>query len=128
MSLPAAGTDIRVLVTRRPEQKVSNELGGVITIEINKPSNYADILAYVSDSLQNNEKFGHLRAGPTIADEADKMFRCRRLSTATFVTSLAIDHDADAKGIRKPRDVEDCPNKPQKLIRGLPDGMNSLYE
>ena len=53
MSLPAAGTDIRVLVTRHPEQKVSIELGGVITIEISKPSNYADILAYVSDSLKN---------------------------------------------------------------------------
>ena len=57
------------------------------------------------------------------------MFGCRRLSTATFVTSLAIDHNADANmAIESLETSKAAQTKPQKLIKEFPDGMNSLYE
>ena len=76
-ALPDSGTDIRVLVTSRPESKVSYQLGDIGSIEVNRSKNHADILAYVSDSLKDKKSFRHLDAGPAIAEKSNGMFRCK---------------------------------------------------
>lgn len=54
-----------------------NELGDAESIEVNKSNNYADIFAYLFDSLDGIKRFCYLDAEHASINKSDGMLTCK---------------------------------------------------
>lgn len=120
--------DIRVLISSRPDDQIRSTLREVrhLEIEVNKETNYADILAYVDESLESMQRFQRFRAGPTIVEKSDGMFKCMfsPIASSYSFTDTSADANLVIESLKQPKALR---TNPKQLMNHLPDGMNKLY-
>ena len=125
-TLPESG--IRVLISSRPDDRIRSTLREVshLEIEVNKETNYADILAYVDESLKSMQRFQRFRAGPTIVEKSGGMFKCMfsPIASSYSLTDSSADANLVIESLKQPKALR---TNPKQLMNRLPDGMNNLY-
>lgn len=80
----AAGADIRILISSRPEDGIRERLDGYPSVILTKDATAKDVESYILSSLKQIKRFSKSEktiAGSTIAKKADGMFRCKSISS-----------------------------------------------
>lgn len=108
-----ANSDIRVLVSSRPNDDIIRALGGTPNIQVTKTQTISDVRAYLDGALceiKRLKQHQRVRACNVIASKSDGMFR---------YANLAIDSLKQVSALRTPFD---------KLMEELPKGMEGFYQ
>ncbi|RYP47735.1 hypothetical protein DL768_006271 [Monosporascus sp. mg162] len=108
----SADTNIKVLISSRPDHAIRNALQGYAFIDVAKDSTASDVLAYISWSMQKIRRFNKKQrkiASEKITENADGMFRYANLAVESLQSPKAV-----TMGFKK-------------IMDEFPDGMAGLY-
>ncbi|RYP08536.1 hypothetical protein DL764_001867 [Monosporascus ibericus] len=107
-----AHTNIKVLVSSRPDHAIRDALQGYAFIDVAKDSTASDVSAYISWSMQKIRRFNKKQrkvASEKIMENADGMFRYANLAVESLQSPKAV-----TMGF-------------QKIMAEFPEGMAGLY-
>ncbi|RYP72983.1 hypothetical protein DL770_007863 [Monosporascus sp. CRB-9-2] len=108
-----ADTNIKVLISSRPDHAIRNALQGYAFIDVAKDSTASDVSAYISWSMQKIRRFNKKQrkvASEKITENADGMFRYANLAIESLQSPKAV-----TMGFKK-------------IMDEFPDGMAGLYK
>ncbi|RYP25263.1 hypothetical protein DL765_000144 [Monosporascus sp. GIB2] len=108
-----ADTNIKVLISSRPDHTIRNALQGYAFIDVAKDSTASDVSAYISWSMQKIRRFNKKQrkiASDKIMENADGMFRYANLAVESLQSPKAV-----TMGFKK-------------IMDEFPDGMAGLYK
>ncbi|RYP70657.1 hypothetical protein DL769_004903 [Monosporascus sp. CRB-8-3] len=109
----SADTNIKVLISSRPDHTIRNALQGYAFIDVAKDSTASDVSAYISWSMQKIRRFNKKQrkvASEKIMENADGMFRYANLAVESLQSPKAV-----TMGFKK-------------IMDEFPDGMAGLYK
>ncbi|RYP18542.1 hypothetical protein DL767_009816 [Monosporascus sp. MG133] len=108
-----ADTNIKVLISSRPDHAIRNALQGYAFIDVAKDSTASDVSAYISWAMQKIRRFNKKQrkvASEKITENADGMFRYANLAVESLQSPKAV-----TMGFKR-------------IMDEFPDGMAGLYK